>query len=136
MGTLRQVLILGLLPLGVLGMWRLGRPIGSRRSRAVGLVLYAVIPVATGSLGAGNWGGLVLYGLSPWIVNQLARASRLAPFGIVGGDAGPGTTERSLVQRIFLLGVVTAIGATVVPTTPWTPLRPWSRPWCASTRRG
>jgi GT2 family glycosyltransferase len=117
MGTLRKVLILGMLPLGVLGMWRLGRPIGSRRSRSVGLVLYAVVPVATGALAVGNWGGLVLYGLAPWIVNQLARASRLAPYGIVGGDAGPGTTERSVVQRIFILGVLTAIGALVVPAT-------------------
>lgn len=117
MGTLRKVLILGMLPLGVIGMWRLARPIGSRRSRAVALVLYTVIPVATGALAVGNWGGLVLYGLAPWIVNQLARASRLAPFGIVGGDAGPGTSERSIVQRTFVLGVLTALGATVVPAT-------------------
>lgn len=115
MGTLRKVLILGMLPLGVIGMWRLGRPIGSRRSRSVGLVLYAVIPVATGAFAAGNWGGLVLYGLAPWIVNQLARAARLAPFGLVGGDAGPGTTERSVIQRIVILGVLTAIGAMWVP---------------------
>src|SRR5215213_8289255 len=36
MGTLRKVLVLGMLPLGVIGMWRLARPIGSRRSRSVG----------------------------------------------------------------------------------------------------
>ena len=117
MGMLRKVLILGMLPLGVIGMWRLARPIGSRRSRSVALVLYAVIPVATGALAIGNWGGLVLYGLAPWLVNQLARASRLAPFGLVGGDAGPGTSERSVIQRIFILGVLTAVGATIVPGT-------------------
>ena len=117
MGTLRKVLILGMLPLGVLGMWRLGRPIGSRRSRSIGLVLYAVIPVASGAFAVGNWGGLVLYGLAPWIINQLARSSRLAPFGIVGGDAGPGIAERTVIQRIFILGVLTAIGALWVPAT-------------------
>ncbi len=115
MGTLRKVLILGMLPLGVIGMWRLARPIGSRRSRAVGLVLYAVIPVATGAMAVGSWSGLVVYGFAPWIVNQLARASRLAPFGLVGGGSGPGVTERSIVQRIFVLGVLTAVGSIMVP---------------------
>lgn len=117
MGQLRRVLILGLLPLGVLGMWRLARPIGSRRSRVVALVLYAAVPLATNSIAGARWSGLVLYALSPWIINQLARASRLAPFGPVGDDAGPGVTERPVMQRIVILGLLTALGTMAVPFT-------------------
>ncbi len=115
MGQLRRVLILGMLPLGALGMWRLAKPIGSRRSRIVALVVYAVIPVAVNSIGIGRWSGLVSYALAPWIINQLARASRLAPFGAVGDEAGPGIVERPVRQRVLILGVVTAIGAAFVP---------------------
>lgn len=117
MGQLRRVLVLALLPLGVLGMWRLARPIGSRRSRVVALVVYAVVPVAANSIGNGHWSGLVLYALSPWIVNQLARASKLAPFGAVGGAPGPGVVERPLLQRTIKLGMLTAIGTMFVPFT-------------------
>jgi hypothetical protein len=117
MGQLRRVLILGLLPLGALGMWRLARPIGSRRSRIVALVVYAAMPVAANSFAAGRWSGLVIYALAPWLMNQLARASRLAPFGSVGDERGPGVVDRPLTQRILLLGLITTIGATVVPYT-------------------
>ncbi len=117
MGQLRRVLILVLLPAGVLGMWRLARPIGSRRSRVIAMVIYAAMPLGVNSIGHGRWSGLVLYALMPWLINQLARASRLAPFGSVGDTPGPGVLERPLLQRIIILGVLTAVGSMVVPST-------------------
>jgi GT2 family glycosyltransferase len=115
MGQLRRVLILGLLPLGALGMWRLARPIGSRRSRIVALVIYAAMPVASNSISVGRWSGLIIYALAPWMINQLARASRLAPFGSVGDEPGPGVVDRSVSQRIIVLGALTAVGTMFVP---------------------
>jgi GT2 family glycosyltransferase len=115
MGQLRRVMIVALLPLGALGMWRLARPVGSRRSRIVALVLYVAMPVATNSIAVGRWSGLIIYALSPWLINQLARASRMAPFGTVGDEAGPGVRDRPLLQRIVVLGVLTGIGVMFVP---------------------
>ncbi len=115
MGVLRTLLILGMLPLGIVGMWRLCKPIGSRRARVVGLVVYAASPIAYNSLADGQWGGLVLYGLAPWIVSQLAKASGLSPFGPVGGESGPGVRARPLVQRLVMVGVLSAIAAMLFP---------------------
>lgn len=115
MSLLRTVLILGALPLGVIGIWRMARPLGSRRARIVALVVYASVPVGFNAVAQGRWTGLVMYGLAPWMFNQLLKGSGLAPFGPVGGDQGPGVSERPLIQRILLLGLTTALAAMVVP---------------------
>jgi GT2 family glycosyltransferase len=115
MGLLRTVLIVGALPLGVLGIWRLARPLGSRRARIVALIIYACVPIGFNAVAQGRWPGLVMYGLAPWMINQLARASGLAPYGSIGGDPGPGVTDRPLVQRVLLLGLVSALAAMLVP---------------------
>jgi GT2 family glycosyltransferase len=115
MGLLRTVLLVGALPLGALGIWRLTRPIGSRRARITALVVYACIPLGINALARGRWDGLVLYGFMPWILNQLARASNVTPFGGNGGEVGPGVVDRPVLQRILLLGLVTALAALVAP---------------------
>ncbi len=115
MGLLRTVVVLVALPLGALGIWRLARPLGSRRARITALVVYTCLPLGINAVARGRWDGLVMYGFMPWIVNQLARASRLAPFGSVGGDAGPGVLDRPVLQRILLLGLVVALASLVAP---------------------
>ena len=115
MSLLRTVLILGALPIGVIGIWRMARPLGSRRARIVSLLVYACVPIGFNAVAQGRWTGLVMYGLAPWMMNHLLKGSRLAPFGSVGGDPGPGVSERPILQRILLLGVVTAMAAMLVP---------------------
>ena len=56
-----------------------------------------------------------MYGLAPWMFNQLLKGSGLAPFGSIGGDPGPGVSDRPIIQRILLLGIITALAAMVVP---------------------
>ena len=70
-----------LLPIGILGAWRLARPIGSLRAGIAAFVVYAAVPVPYNALARGSWGGLVAYAVAPWVVLQLARASQLAPYG-------------------------------------------------------
>ena len=115
MDLLRTVLVIGALPLGVVGICRLARPLGTRRSRIVALVVYACLPIGFNAIAQGRWTGLVMYGFAPWMLNQLLRGSGLAPFGSVGGDPGPGVADRPLVQRVLLLGLVTALAALLVP---------------------
>jgi GT2 family glycosyltransferase len=103
MGFLRTAAIVGALPIGALGIWRLAGPLGSRRARITSLVVYVCIPIGFNAMARGRWDGLVMYGLVPWMINQLARGSRLAPFGDVGGLRGQGVVDRPVLQRILLL---------------------------------
>jgi len=114
-GLLRHVLILGMLPLGVLTMWRLTRPVSSRRARVIATVAYLIIPLAGGSLARGDWSGLVAFAAMPLVASLLFSASELAPFGARGGPAGPGVTHRPLTHRIAAIAVVTALAATIAP---------------------
>lgn len=111
----RKLLIIGMLPIGAAGMWRLVGPVGTRRSRIVGLVVYMSIPLAYNAIAHGRWSGLVMFGLVPWILSQLTRASGLAPFGPRGGEAGPGVRVRPLFQRVVAIGVLTALVAMISP---------------------
>ncbi len=111
LGILTKVLVLGMLPVGAAGMWRLTKPIGSRRSRIVALIVYFAVPLPYNALAAGQWNALVAYATVPWIVGQLANASGIAPFGAIGGAAGPGVRSRPLAQRIVAVGVLTALAA-------------------------
>ena len=112
-GLLRHLLILGMLPLGVLAMWRLTRPVSSRRARVIATVAYLIIPLAGGSLARGDWSGLVAFAAMPLVASLLFGASELAPFGSRGGQAGPGVTHRPLTHRIAAIGLVTALAATI-----------------------
>jgi GT2 family glycosyltransferase len=115
-GLLRGVLILGLWPLGVLGMWRLTQPVTSQRSRLLASIVYLIIPVAANGMAQGQWGTLVLYALLPWVVSQLASASGLAPFGTIGNQAGPGVRSRPLLHRTLSVGLFVALGAVIDPS--------------------
>ncbi|MCU1453446.1 MAG: hypothetical protein JWN46_1592 [Acidimicrobiales bacterium] len=118
MGLLRKVLILGMLPIGAAGAWRLARPIGSRRATMVAFVVYVAIPVPYNALARGSWSGLLLYAASPWMLLALARASRMAPYGARGVKAGTGEVagvDRRLVGQVLGLGILLALVATVVP---------------------
>ena len=114
-GVLRKVLILGLWPVGAIGLWRLTKPVGSRRARMVATVAYVIVPLPANAMAEARWGGLVAYAAIPWVLSQLAAASRLAPFGDVGGSAGPGVRQRPLLHRVIAVGVVTALAATIEP---------------------
>jgi GT2 family glycosyltransferase len=114
MGLVRNVALLALLPLGALGAWRLARPIGSRRAKIVALLAYLAVPVPYNAMAQGRLPGLVLYAVAPWLLAHLARASRVAPFGAIGGEAG--VPDRPLLQHVLIVGVLAALAVAVVPT--------------------
>jgi len=117
MGLLRAVLILGTIPLGALGAWRMARPIGSPRASVTAFVVYLAIPVPYNALARGSWSGLLLYAISPWLLLALGRASRLAPFGprLAGDDEAPTPTRRAL-GIVLGLGLALALVATMTPS--------------------
>ena len=62
-GVLRKVLILGLWPVGAIGMWRFTKPVGSRRARIVATVAYVIVPLPANAMAEARWGGLVAYAI-------------------------------------------------------------------------
>ncbi len=115
MGFLRQVLILGLLPLGAIGAYRLPAPTGSRRAQLVALVVYVAVPVPYAALANGRWSALAVYAAAPFLLGRLARASGLAPFGATDGDPGASVPVHPTRRHALAIGVITALVATIAP---------------------
>ncbi|MGH9061412.1 MAG: hypothetical protein ACRDZY_18150, partial [Acidimicrobiales bacterium] len=109
MGFLQHVAVLGALPVGVLGAWRLSRPLGSRRARVVAMVVYAAVPLPYGALGTGRWEAMVAYAGAPWILHMLACSTRIEPFG-----SGPSSTGQ-VVRRVIAIAVLAAALSAFVP---------------------
>ena len=115
MGLLRQLLILGLMPLGFIGVWRLVGPLGSRRGRLVALMLYAALPLPYNALAGGRWDTLLLYGTLPFVVLRINRLIGLSPFGASGGEVGAGIPNRSLKHQVVTLGLLMGVIAAFEP---------------------
>jgi len=117
-GLLRTVLIIGSVPVGALGAWRLAKPLGSRRASVTSLAVYLAIPVPYNALASGSWSGLLVYALSPWLLLALGRASGAAPFGPANADPdepAASLVRRSPLQAVFGLALALAFVACVVP---------------------
>ena len=103
---LRTVLIIGMVPLGALGMWRLMRPFDSLWIQGVALAVYLANPVPYNALANGVWSALVLYAAVPWLMRALLAGARLAPYGSVGGSAGPGLPAPSFLREALAVGLL------------------------------
>ncbi len=73
-------------------------------------------PIPYNALANGSWSGLLLYAAAPVLIGRLARASRLAPFGPVGGEPGPRVRAPSLRRDVLTIGLVTALVGAVLPS--------------------
>ena len=116
---LRTTLIVGLVPIGAVGAWRLARPIGSARASVAAFAVYLALPVPYNALAGGSWSGLASYAASPWLLLLLARASGVAPYGPVNADGtgrgSAGVERRRLVPIALTLGLVVAVVGAFVP---------------------
>lgn len=114
-GLLRKLLIVGLIPMGWIGAWRLAGPLGSRRGRLVAAVAYAAIPIAYDAVAAGRWDVLLLYATMPFIIGRLARLIGASPYGPQGDGPGPGVVVRSAAHQVVSLGLLLAVVAAFEP---------------------
>ncbi len=114
-GLLRSVLILGLVPAGMIGMWRLAGPLASRRGRLAAVVLYAANPLPYNALAGGRWDTLLLFASLPFLVLRLNRLIGTAPYGGTGGDRGPGIPRRSLRHQVMSMALLLAVVAAFEP---------------------
>jgi len=114
-GLLWTLIVLAALPMGAVGMWRLVRPVGGGRSRAVAVLVYLSVPLPYDALRAGRIGPLAAYAAVPWLVRRLVGAQGVAPYGGRGGDPGPGTRLRSLWSDVLVTGLLLAAVVVVEP---------------------
>ncbi len=115
MGLLRTILTVGLLPLGAIAAYRLPAPTGSRHAQVAALLVYVANPVPYNALANGRWGVLALYAAVPLMIGLLARSSRLAPFGSVGGAPGRLPGSPKVRHHVLALALLTALVAALLP---------------------
>lgn len=119
-GALRELLIVGCVPVGAIGAWRLARPIGSARASVAAFAVYLALPVPYNALARGSWSGLLAYAASPWVLLLLGRATGVAPFGplrLDSDDPEVAVTHRRRTPGLILsLGLLLALVASVVPS--------------------
>jgi hypothetical protein len=102
-GLARTIIIVGALPFGVFGVWRLGRRITGPGSAAVVAALaYGINPLPRNALVAGRFGPLMLYALAPLIVSSLLRVGGYLP------DITPRRWWRAVVATGALVALTTA----------------------------
>lgn len=70
-GAAMKLLVLGMIPLGLFGAYRLARSIDVPLAGLVGLLAYAAVPLPYAALSRGRWDGLIAYAFAPWLFARL-----------------------------------------------------------------
>lgn len=82
---LRWALVVGAVPVGLYGVYRLGARMGSARTGWVAMVAYGAAPLAYNAFAEARWDVLVAYGAVPWVLAgtiRLAAADREGRLGL------------------------------------------------------
>ena len=109
MALVRTLAVIALIVVGLAGSYRLLAATGSRRAQASALIAYLLVPLAPASVASGSLAGLVGYAAAPWMLKELLRASRAAPFR-------PGSQGlRGHLSVYVSLGTAAGAAALVVP---------------------
>ncbi len=113
-GLLRAVSILGLIPIGVFGAWRMLRVTTSNRARLVCAVVYAANPAVYNAVARAQWTPLIAYAAAPYLFGTLARFLGATPFGHRGGPAGP-SGDHSLLRLVVAGGLAAGLVVAFAP---------------------
>ena len=114
--VLQHVVVLGLLPVGLIGVARLSRPFESRRATVVALIAYLIVPLPYDALASGRWSGLVAYALLPWLLLVLLRVTGLTPFDEVPPVLGRPRLFTTTARRIAGLALLLAVAGAFEPS--------------------
>lgn len=120
MGLFHTVFILGLVVVGLIGLWKLATVFPSTRARLGALLVYAASPLIGGAMAIGSLNTLVAYASTPWIIHSLRRA-----VGVGTADPRTATTDLAdglmelswpeRIRRTLQVGIVIALAAAFTP---------------------
>lgn len=123
MGALHTAFVIGLVIVGLIGVWKLATVFPSGRARIAALVVYAASPLVVGAMSTGRLTVLVAYASSPWIVHTIRRAVGVetADPGSADLDVADGVVALSVPERIrrtataaLVVGLATAFAPIMV----------------------
>ncbi len=110
LGLIRTLWVIGPLFVGLVGVWRMLRPTGSRRAQTAGLLAFVVVPLPWAALGAGSLAAVYAYAVAPWVIDGLLRAQGTGPHTpLVDGPD-------SMIRPALIAGVVLGLAALFEPT--------------------
>ncbi len=124
MGLLQTLFVLGLLLIGIAGVWRLAAVFPSTRARIAALLVYALSPLVSGAMSGGQLTVLVVYAATPWVLHLVRRASgietadpRSADLDIADGviDLAPGDRVRRILVAALVLALAVAFAPVMLP---------------------
>ncbi len=120
MALLHTLFIVGLVVIGLIGLWKLATVFPSTRARIAALVVYAASPLVSGAFGTGSLGVLVAFASVPWIVHTLRRAvgvetadPRTAQMDVADGLVVLSWPER--LRRTMQFAIVVALATAFEP---------------------
>ena len=120
MGLLETVFIVGLVIVGLIGMWKLATVFPSTRARIAALVVYAASPLVSGAFGTGSLHVLVAFAAVPWVIHTLRRAvgvetadPRTAHLDVADGLVTLSWPER--FRRTIQFGIVVGLATAFEP---------------------
>ena len=120
MGALHTAFILGLVVVGLIGLWKLATVFPSTRARIGALVVYAASPLISGAMSAGRLTVLVAFASTPWIIHSIRRAvgvetadPRTLDLDLPDGIVTLAWPER--LRRTAAAAVVVGLAAAFVP---------------------
>jgi GT2 family glycosyltransferase len=109
-GVVHTVSVIGLLFVAWVGVWAATAKVFGMRSRIVGVVAYAALPIVYDSLGNGSWSTLIAYGAAPWMIRVLGLAQE-RPVGA--------RLTKLIAATTLLLAVVVAFTIEFVVVAGW-----------------
>lgn len=116
MGLLHTLTTVGLLVVGLWGLWRIGARLHSDVGQRVCMLGGVLVPFGIGALAAGRWSALVLWAATPWWIDaivatppdRVGRRRNLAAF--VMSVALVAAFVPAVLVVVPLLGLVLALG--------------------------
>ncbi len=108
MALLHTLTTVGLLGVGLAGLWRVGVRLGAQAGRRACLLGGVVVPFAVGALATGRWSALLLWAATPWWVDAVTAAS----------DEPSGLQRRRLASMVLSVALVGAFVPAAVVLVP------------------
>ena len=121
MGLVHTLLIVGLIPIGWLGVSALCAVVADDRARLAGVFAYAAVPIPYVAMATGRHQVLIAYAVVPWALHFLRSFGGIAP-SVVDDTAGDVIDHPSSEMRLQLVAKLSLLLAVTLAFSPSTVL--------------